>query len=187
MDAITALTQRVSSGKLTEPGPDQAQCEAIYKSALRAADHGCLRPWRFLTVSGDDRHQLGELYLQAGLADDPELSEARQSKFRAMPLRAPLVIVAIARCAEHPKVPREEMLISAGAGVQNMINAAFALGVGAYWRTGAMAYHPLVKQGLGIADDEEIVGYLYLGTPQVPPRAAPELNIGDFFSPWSTK
>jgi nitroreductase len=187
MDALSALTERVSSPKLTDPGPSEAQCASIFKAALRAADHGNLRPWRFLTVAGADREQLGQLYLQAGLADDADISEARREKFKNMPLRAPLVVVAIAKCSDHPKVPVSEMLISAGASVQNMLNAAFALGVGAYWRTGELAYHPVVKQGLGVADDEAIVGYLYLGTPQGKTKTAPELSVDDFFQPWPAK
>ncbi len=187
MDALNALTARVSSPKLTEPGPSEAQCASIYKAALRAADHGNLRPWRFLTVVGEGREQLGQLYLQAGLADDAGISEAKREKFKSMPYRAPLIVVAIAKCSDHPKVPESEMLISAGAGVQNMLNAAFALGVGAYWRTGELAYHPVVKQGLGVADDEVIVGYLYLGTPQGKTKSAPELSVDDFFQPWPAK
>jgi len=33
------------------------------------------------------------------------------------------------------------------------------------WRTGELAYNEQVKQGLGISEQDEIVGFLYIGTP----------------------
>ncbi len=187
MDAIVNLTQRVSVSKLSAPAPSVEQCDAIYRAALRAADHGNLRPWRFLTITGDDRQLLGQLFRAASLVDDPAISDEMQAKILNMPMRAPMVIVAIAKLVEHPKVPKSEMMISAGACVQNMLNAAFALGVGAYWRTGTLAYHSKVKADLGLVEGEEIVGYLYLGTPDIAIKAAPTLNTADFFQAWPTK
>ena len=44
-----------------------------------------------------------------------------------------------------------------------MSQAMFTLGYGAMWRTGAMAYDATVKSGLGLLDNEQIIGFLYLG------------------------
>ncbi len=184
MDALTALQQRVSCAKLTEPSPSTEQLQAIYRTALRAAYHGNLKPWRFLTVSGTDREALGDVYLQAARQDNPALSDAQCQRYRQMPLRAPVIVVAIARCCQHPKVPESEQLIAAGAAVQNMLNAAFAQGVGAYWRTGELAYHDSVRSALGLEQNEHIIGYLYLGTPAGRQKTAPEPVLEDFFSPW---
>ncbi len=59
MDALVALQNRASSTKLVAPGPTIQVLENIQKSALRAADHGRLRPWRFLMIEGDGRNKLG--------------------------------------------------------------------------------------------------------------------------------
>lgn len=187
MDALEALQNRVSSSRLVAPAPAGEPLQAIFRAALRAADHGNLRPWRFLVVEGDDRKALGELYEQAALADTPDLDESQRQRFRAMPLRAPMVVVAVANCREHPKVPELEQVIATGAAVQNMINAAFAQGIGAYWRTGALAYHPRVAAGLGLESNEQIVGFVYLGTPEGTAKPVPELQVADFFSPWPVK
>jgi len=42
--------------------------------------------------------------------------------------------------------------------------AAHALGYGAMWKTGEPAYDPSVKTALGLNADDEIMGFLYLGT-----------------------
>ncbi|MCQ3830462.1 nitroreductase family protein [Microbulbifer elongatus] len=184
MDALDALHNRVSIGVLTEPAPKGAQRENIFRAALRAADHGNLRPWRFLVVEGSARNRLGEIYLAAS-ADQEDLSEAQKDRIRAMPLRAPLVIVAITRLQDHPKVPFSEQRMSTAGAVQAMITAAFAQNVGAYWRTGALAENQQVANALGLADNEEISGFIYMGTPAKPPRPAPDLATEDFFADWS--
>jgi nitroreductase len=183
MDAIELLHNRVSSPMLQEPGPTAGQLDIIFRAALRAPDHGAIRPWRFLTVSGENRARLGELYLKAALADDPELNDAKRNKILAMPQRAPLLIVVIAANVAHPKVPVLEQEVSAGCAAQNILHAAFAQGLGAMWRTGDMAYHPVVKAGLGVAEGESIIGYLYLGTPGKT-RTAPEHELSEYVFDW---
>ncbi|MBB6523270.1 nitroreductase family protein [Pseudoteredinibacter isoporae] len=184
MLALDALKNRISHGKLQAPGPTTEQRSEIEAAALRAADHGCLRPWRYLYIEGEGREELGRLYLDAAQAKNPDLDDSQKDRFLKMPFRAPCMYVAIANIQEHPKVPREEQLMAAAASVQNMITAAFALGVGAYWRSGELAFDSVVKQGLGLAENEEIVGFVYMGTPQIPNRKVPELQASDFFKKW---
>ncbi|WP_043316879.1 nitroreductase family protein [Microbulbifer sp. HZ11] len=184
MDALDALHNRVSIGLLTEPAPEGVQRENIFRAALRAADHGNLRPWRFLVVEGTARNRLGEIYLSAS-SEQEDLSEAQKDRIRAMPLRAPLVVVAITCLQEHPKVPFNEQRMSTAGAVQAMITAAFAQNIGAYWRTGALAENRQVAKGLGLADNEEISGFIYMGTPAKPAKPAPDLATQDFFSHWT--
>ncbi|HEY8569912.1 nitroreductase family protein [Microbulbifer sp.] len=187
MDALEALHNRVSVGVLTEPAPSSEQRANIFRAALRAADHGNLRPWRFLVVEGEARNRLGEIYLSASESAEKEaepLSDAQRERFLAMPLRAPLILVAITRLQEHPKVPQNEQRMSTAGAVQAMLTAAFAEGVGAYWRTGELAENRQVARALGLADNEEITGFIYMGTPQKAPRPAPELAVSDFFADW---
>lgn len=184
MNAIEMLHKRRSIGKLRAPAPDAGQRQAIFEAALRAADHAKLQPWRFLVVEGEGLDALGQVYADAMLEADPHLPPEVQASYRKMPTRAPMLVVAIASCHSHPKVPESEQLISAGAAVQNMLNAAFALGVGAFWRTGPLAYHPGVMRRLELGEQERIVGFLYLGTPDGDPGEAKPLDASDFFQPW---
>ncbi|HEY7884140.1 MAG TPA: nitroreductase family protein [Cellvibrionaceae bacterium] len=184
MQALQALTERVSVARLTGPAPDARQCEIMLRAALRAADHGNLQPWRFLVIQDAGLDALGELFCRAALTEKPGLSEPHQAKYRAMPARAPMIIAVIAKVQEHPKVPASEQLLSAGAAAQNIINAAFALGLGTIWRTGEMAYHPLVHQGLGLAANEQLVGFLYLGQPAGTLPAPKTLAVEDFYQNW---
>jgi len=185
MQALDLLLNRVSVGRLLEPAPDAAQRELMFRAALRAPDHGQLRPWRFLTVEGEARARLGELFAQALLASNPAAKPEALDKARAMPLRAPLLVVAIARLGEHPKVPQEEQVLSAGCAAHGLLLAAQALGFGAIWRTGELTHNPKVRDGLGLSASEKIVGFLYLGSFEGERRTPPALQPADFVSAWS--
>jgi nitroreductase len=183
VDALDALHKRVSSPRLSG-GVEESALQNILRAALRAPDHAQLRPWRFLTVSGIGREHLGELFARARLEADPSLGAVELKKVKSKPLRAPVLIVAIASIKEHPKVPEIEQFLSTGAAVQNMLVAAFAQGVGAMWRTGSLTYNKTVTAGLGLVEDESIVGFLYLGEPEGSVKTVKELDIKNYTKEW---
>ena len=102
-----------------------------------------------------------------------------------MPLRAPMIVVAIASVTEHSKVPNEEQILSCGVGVGYMLVALQALGYGGIWRTGDIALNKEVCQGLGLKQNESIVGFLYLGTPAGELKSVPELDVDDYVKVWA--
>jgi len=183
MNALEALHSRGSIGKLAEPAPRGEALDNMLKAALRASDHQRLRPWRFLIVDGAARERLGEIFAEAALAKDAQLPEEKRAEIAAKALRAPLIVVVVARLREHPKVPAIEQLLSAGAAAQLLLVAAHAQGFAGIWRTGGVAYDPLVRQRLGLEPGDEIVGFLYLGTAQAQKKIA-EVDPGEFVVHW---
>lgn len=184
MDALTALHSRVSVSRLTDPAPDQQQLDNIFKAAMRAPDHGLLRPWRFLTLHGPARERLAELFVQATLQDEPDIAPQKLDKLRSKPLRAPLIIVGICCPKDHPKVPVLEQQLAAGAAIENMLVAAHAQDVGAIWRTGPMATHKVVTRGLGLGGNERILGFIYMGSVDGPRRPLKEEDFNDYVQEW---
>ena len=185
MSAIQTISKRRSSPKLIAPAPCEQVLRLIVDAGLCAPDHGRLKPWQILLIEGDARNKLGELYLQAALAETPDLSEERQQRIANMPLRAPVVLVVAAKTIEGHKVPVLEQLIATGAAVQNMLLAAQELGVGAMWRTGEMAYKASVKTGLGLDGSDEIIGYIYLGTPVLTAKPRETVDRDLYYRAWS--
>lgn len=183
MDAIEAITQRVSCAKLTGPDISEHQLSQLMAAAARAPDHAQLKPTRFIAVRGEHRQTLGEVALASMQNENQtELSAEKADKLRALFLRAPLVLVAVCRLREHPKVPRDEQVLSSGAAVQNVMNMAYALGLGAIWRTGEVAYASGVHKELGLNEYELLVGYLYIGHRNTPPRTAPNRHNDSMLS-----
>ncbi len=58
MDAISALHGRISIATLGQPGPTSEQLDTMLRAAVRAPDHGVLRPWRFIVLQGSEREAL---------------------------------------------------------------------------------------------------------------------------------
>lgn len=161
---IDLLIQRASALKLTEPGPTQEQVEIILKAAVTAADHGRIRPWRFVVMRGEGRKRLGDLMADAQRAIQPEISEEALEKVRAKAMRAPLVIALVCQANTTHKVPLIEQQLATGAAGAHLMLAAKALGFGSSWKTGTPAYDPAVRTGLGFGPDDSVVGFFYIGT-----------------------
>lgn len=185
MDALTALHSRVSSPRMTQREPDQQVLDQVFGAALRAADHALLRPWRFLVIRGESRRELGRLFVEATRDAQPDASDPLLDKAMLKALRAPVIVVAISSPRHHPKVPVFEQELSTGAAVQNMLNAAYALQLGAIWRTGSMADADRVRDGLDLAREERIIAFLYLGYADGPQRPVPQLAVEEHFREWS--
>ncbi|PCJ19238.1 MAG: nitroreductase [Gammaproteobacteria bacterium] len=182
MAVLEIMKKRRSRPKLAGAAPSRQTVNALLEAAISAPDHGRLRPWQFIEVRDDARLQLGEIFLNAEKQDDAELTDAREAKIRSMPMRAPLILIAVAKVVLEHKVPVIEQVVCTGAAVQNMLLVAQELGVGAMWRTGAMAYNPHVKTSLGLKPEDEIVGYLYLGEAQFEPKDREPLSVDDFLT-----
>jgi len=168
MGALEAIHTRRSHGRLVEPAPHGAELEALLAAAAAAPDHGRLRPWRFYTLAGDTKDAFGQVladaYRRRCEFEGVEPDETKLTKERTKLGRAPLVVVAGCVPVEGP-IPEIEQLLATAAAVQNLLIAAIALGYGSMWRTGEPAYDPTVKEALGLAPEDTIVGFIYLGTP----------------------
>lgn len=181
---LDLLGSRVSHPRLSEPAPSGAKLEAIYQAALRTPDHMRLKPWRYLVIEGDSLVRLGELFCQSVSAEEGGLTEAQAAKYRAMPLRAPMVIIGISKNVEHAKVPIEEQQVSCGVAMGYMLLALQAQGFGGMWRTGPLAGNAHLKAALSIGPEESIVGFLYLGTPVGEPKTLTSVDSSDYFQSW---
>lgn len=187
MDALSALLNRRSVAKLGGAAPTPEQVEILIKAASRAADHGNLQPWRFLVIEGQALVLLGQVFVKAAQQSGEVLTQEGESRYLNMPLRAPMIITVVAKTKPHPKVPEIEQLLAAGAAAQNILNAAHALGLGAIWRTGNFAFDPLVKSALELESDEQIIGFIYLGEPQMEMAPAKEPNLNEILTFWAPK
>ena len=178
MDALTLLLNRHSCGRLTEPAPSCEVLDNILKAGLRAPDHGTLTPWQFILFEGEGRERLGTLLANAARASGED--EDSVEKSRTAPLRAQLVIAVATRYQAHPKVPKLEQELSAGCALMAMLMAAQAQGFNGSWRSGWFIFDAGINAGLGLAPEDQLVGFLYLGTPMLEARKLRELPMADF-------
>ncbi len=178
MDAIELLLTRQSCPRLSAPGPSAEQLETILSAAMRVPDHANLSPWEFIIAEDDGLSRLGQVYVDA--AKGAGASEELIAKAAKMPLRAPTVITVVAKYQQHPKVPLLEQQLAAGCATMAMQQAAFAQGLGAIWRTGDFAFNPDVHKALDLDSQDQIVGFLYIGTPTIAATKKPAKDFSPF-------
>lgn len=183
-EALNRLMSRQSAWPLTEPPPTSQELRRILGAALCAPDHGQLRPWRFIIIRGEARAALGEVFVTAAHARDPRDNAER---FRGKAYAAPLVIALAANVRPGHRVPVSEQVLSAAAGVMNVLNALHLMGYGGFWATGRNSHDPLVHAALGLAETEQLMGFLYIGTPRhatrVVTRSAPRGFVREWHGP----
>jgi nitroreductase len=118
VQALDLLLNRSSQPRLTEPAPEGIVLENIMQAALRAPDHRCLTPWQFIVCKGKGLVKLGEVFEQAAINSGVE--QAIVDRAMQLPLRAPMVIVAICKYKEDDKVPWVEQVASTACAVHSM-------------------------------------------------------------------
>ncbi|MEX1058724.1 MAG: nitroreductase, partial [Natronospirillum sp.] len=170
---LTHMLIRSSIPKLAAPGPSAADLDVILQAGFLAPDHQYLRPTRVHVINGDDRSALGEVFVRAALSEEPELTPDSLERLRLKPLRAPLILAVGCHTVAHPKVPEIEQVASTSAAVALMQTAADALGYASMWRTGPMAYHPLVKRTFDLSAGDHLIAFLYLGTANTSSKRRP--------------
>ncbi|HVZ28182.1 MAG TPA: nitroreductase [Rhizomicrobium sp.] len=183
-DAVNLLLSRRSGSAkaMDKPGPSKKQLEQILEAGGRTPDHGKLFPWRFIVFEGKGRDRAGDILADVVEAEGERAKQVEEERKRF--LRAPVVIGVISHAREQHKIPVWEQELSAGAACQNILIAATAFGYTGNWVTEWYAYHPKVKERLGLKAGERVAGFIYIGTPaeKLEERPRPEMkNIVTYF------
>ena len=154
---LETMATRRSLSKVGPETPDDEELARLLPAVASVADHKVLRPWRLITLRGDDRARLGEaLDAAAGVVREP-------GEVNTKPFRAELLIAVVASPKPHPKVPEWEQHATA-AGVGHLLELAlWRCGWGVMWRTGLDANAPEVRAVHGLAESEHLMGWLYVG------------------------
>ncbi len=178
MDVFEAIFTRQSIAKLRLDPVPRELIEQLLAAAVQAPNHYLVRPWRFFVLSGEARVRLGEVLAQSLLERIPEAPPAALEKESQRLLRAPVVIVVASDAPTDSRVIEIENTAATAAAIENLLLAATALGLGAKWRTGGPAYDPNVKTFFGLSPAQAIIGFIYIGYPDlvVEPKQRPSFE-----------
>ncbi|MGW1291024.1 nitroreductase family protein [Streptomyces sp. NPDC002586] len=174
VDAETAIRTRRSTSRLTEPAPGPDELLDLVAAAATAPDHGQLRPWRLIAICGNARVRLGKVAAEA--APSADLAERIAAKHQ----RAPMLLAVVFQPRDHPGIPRWEQLAATSAMATTLLLLLHVRGWGGVWFGGPCPDAPQVRKHLGIGDAEQLLGYLYVGTPVpgVTPRPRAVADVG---------
>ncbi|MHA6205546.1 nitroreductase family protein [Dyella soli] len=184
---LSLLLQRhsIPARQLGEPAPEGATLQALLEAAIRVPDHGKLQPFRLILLQGEAKLAFGERLAALSLRLQPDMPESKREKERTRYSFAPLVVAVISRTDPASKIPVIEQRLSAGCIAYNLLLGAQSLGFGAQWLTGWAAYDREAATIIGLADNEQVIGFVHIGTPQldVPDRDRP--TLADVLSTWT--
>ncbi len=171
MSVFDIMRRRRSISKMIEERPTVTQVEQVLEAATYAPNHHKVEPWKFIVLAGKAREELGiimalSLFTKLSETSDEDI-KSRLRKERNKPLLSPVVIVVVAERSCRPKVLEIENIEAVAAAVENMLLASEELGLACMWRTGEAAYDWRVKEWLGLAPEDHIVSFLYLGYPAI--------------------
>lgn len=155
---LESMATRRSVAKVGPETPGDDELIRLLDAVTPVADHKALRPWRLITLRGDDRLRLGE-------ALDAAAGEVREpGEHNSKPLRAELLVAIVASPTPHPKVPEWEQHATAAGAAHLLELALWQAGWGVMWRSGTLANSPEVRALHGLSDDELLMGWLYVGS-----------------------
>jgi nitroreductase len=164
--AIDSLLSRMShpGSLMTGPAPTDGELQQILGAAQRAADHGRMRPWRFVVVRPEHYRQFFDRLAAAAtrVQGDPNRYQINRDKYE-LTQRAPLVVVAAARIEIGHKIAAIEQAFAAAGATQLVLSAAHAMGYKAYLFSGAGVFDSEFKAGLGLGEHDHLIGFICLG------------------------
>ena len=179
MEALENILNRVSGRNLSKPYPSKEEMDIVYKAALRAPDHAWLRPSSFIEVKEDGLDKLSEIFFNYGKSS-PDISDEIAEKYKNAPYRAPMIIILVNSFKEHPKVPAIEQKLSTATAAQNIMLALNAMKYSCIWRTGKLAFNKSIQKSIGLNENQEIIGFIYVGTESGKKKQIPTLDIDEF-------
>lgn len=155
---LDSMARRRSISSVGPGAPSDEELKELLAAVTPVADHKALRPWRLITLRGDDRLRLGEAL------DEASGTQREPGEINRKPLRSDLLIAVVAKLTEHPKVPAWEQLATAAGAAHLLELALWQAGWGVMWRSGLATDAEPVRAAHGLAADEQLLGWLYVGS-----------------------
>ena len=157
-DLVSRVAARRSYSRVTPDAPTHEELLPLVAAAGRVADHSALHPWRIIELRGDARVRLGRAF-----AKDAKLSGEAAEKLASKPLRSSLLLAIVSVRTESEKVPGWEQ-DAVASGVAHILSLLLHdAGWGVIWRTGHHTRSKAVHKMHGLAANERLLGWLYVG------------------------
>src|SRR5207302_8571794 len=151
--------------RVSDDAPGDDEIAELLDLAVRAPNHHRTEPWRFHVLRGTQRERLARAIADELVDSKGADPAAALDEGRTKTARAPVIVVFGVVPSPDPKVYEQEEVASVAMAIENFLIGAHAKGLGAMLRTGAAAYHPSIREHLGLEGEESVVGIVYLGRP----------------------
>ncbi len=155
--------QSIRPKYLTSPAPNKEALERAAAAAASAPSHGGLRPYRFVSVSQEQRELLADLFETASRSQGAD--EAKVEKTRSKALKGPGLVAFLIDIDPESKISETEQLLTAGAALENFMLALDAQGYGGIILSGSVLHDTSVQKAFTRKATEKVVAWVTMGTP----------------------
>ena len=116
-------------------------------------------------VPQNKRAELAEVFALALIDRDPGATLEQIESAREKAHRAPCLMLVVARLGQcEPPIPEPERMVSVGCAVQNMLLMAHSQSFGSSLTSGQAMQSPRMRKLFSLADGEEAVCFVNIGT-----------------------
>lgn len=184
MEKFNTLSEIIVSRRSNKPATFNGEKieDSIITDLLNLAHwaptHGRTEPWRFKVYANEGVSTFCEAHAALYKTNtDPEtFTTAKFENLQKLGSQTSHIIGVYMQRQVPAKIPLVEEIAATSAAIQNILLGAEALGISALWSTGGMTHHPALKSFWGLADEDVVMGLLYLGYTNEP--AAPGKRNG---------
>ena len=184
MEKFNTLSEIIVSRRSNKPATFNGEKieDSIITDLLNLAHwaptHGRTEPWRFKVYANEGVSTFCEAHAALYKTNtDPEtFTTAKFENLQKLGSQTSHIIGVYMQRQVPAKIPLVEEIAATAAAIQNILLGAEALGISALWSTGGMTHHPALKSFWGLADEDVVMGLLYLGYSNEP--AAPGKRNG---------
>ena len=171
MDTFNTLRNIIQNRRSTKPALMNGKkiAASLIHQLLELADwaptHGLTEPWRFIVYENAAIQEFcfehAELY-KINTAPD-KFTKAKYEKLVQQGNTLSHIVLVYMKRSVSNSIPAEEEFAAVAAAIQNILLGAAALNIAVLWSTGGMTHHPAMKNHIGLAADDNILGLLYMG------------------------
>ena len=172
MTVLEAITTRRSIPQFKPDPVPRDLIERLLGAAVWAPNHRLTEPWQFSVLGEQAKRRFAEIRrdIRKATLPNPEAPEVQPALQKIIDDTAhtPAIIVLTAHGHADPEL-REENYWATFAAAYAFMLAAWAEGLGTYFRTGSIREYPPLRQMLNLDEDQRIIGVLYVGYPATAP------------------
>lgn len=173
MDLYEGLISRRTIHRFDNKPVSDDVIRLMLNAAIQAPNHHLSEPWRFVVIRGSSLKNLAHYRYEVALAKARKQNrpQAERIATQAREDYAMLsVVIAVVQMLSDDPYRQLEDYAAVSCATYAMTLAAWNLGVGTYWGTGAITRYPPALQLCQVSNDERIVAFLRVGYPAVVPH-----------------
>lgn len=173
MTVLEAIQTRRSIAQFRPDPVPREVIERVLEAAVWVPNHRVTEPWQFFVLGEQTKRRFGQIRrdLRAATLPNPDAPEVQPAlqKMYADTINTPAIIIVTAQGHDDPEIREENYWATFGAVYAFMVGA-WSLGLGTFFRTGALRDYSPLRTLLQLPDDRRIIGVLYVGYPATVPQ-----------------